>query len=245
MQKFLYLIRYSQLLMRNGLFRELLKNVWGKFFGSVVYVGLTLEIESFSSSILSRMVLFERLIEKGDYVLLTSILSDRTLDRLERHEAARRLVMLETDLKTCYVVEDAERNVRFLQWLVPAAENEKLQMYFGDWYPMLAPDEGLMESAYVFPKYRGTGVLAYAVKRILDVASRSGMKRIVTMIPSWNSNSLASFLKLGFQPHQIRVERRCFGLRWRRTILLTSTMDEQIIKKFLPQSLSFMLFKAK
>jgi GNAT superfamily N-acetyltransferase len=245
MQKFLYFFRYSQFLISYGLYRELLKHAWDKFFGRVLYIGITMEIESFESPIFSRMSLFERPIEKGDHILLTSVLSDRALQRNERHEAARRLAMLEIDLKTCYVVEDINRNVRFLQWLIPYTENEKLQMFFGDWYPLLSPDEGLMESVYVFPKYRGTGILACAEKRIVDVASRSGMKRIKAIIPAWNSNSLASFMRLGFKPYQIKIERKYFGLRWRRIIPFTSSMNEQIIKMYLPHAIASLLFKAK
>jgi RimJ/RimL family protein N-acetyltransferase len=191
------------------------------------------------------MVLVARPIEERDHLLLSSILSDRTLHGNERLEAARRLAMLRTNLKTCYVVEDAERNVRFLQWLVLSSENEKLRLFFGDWYPMLSTDEGLMESVYVFPQYRGTGMLASAVKIILDVAVRSRIKRIVAMIPSWNSNSLKSFMKMGFKVYQVRIERRFFFFHRRRTIPLNSTMDEQVLRMILPPLTANILLKMK
>jgi len=245
MQKFLYLVRYSQLLIRSGLHRELLKNIWRKLFCKFIYINLTLEVGSFQNSISSRVALNERPIKKKDYVFLTSILLDRTLNRSERHEAARRIAMLKINLNTCYVVEDTKHNVRFLQWLVPASENEKLQKYYGDWYPKLAADEGLMESVYVFPKYRGTGILPCAVRNIVGVAFVSGIKRIVTLVPSWNINSLSSFMRMGFKPYQVRIERRCFGFHRRKTVLLTSTMDEQNIRKLLPYSIASMIFMAK
>ena len=203
MQKFLNHIRYIQLFLANGLYGELLVSVWGRFFSKVVYIDVSLDCRGYQGIGSSRVNLTARPIKENDFAILKSIISSSALPSSERREAVPRLAMLAAGIKTCYVVEDSDGNIRFLQWLVLPAENENLRAHYGDQYPTLSASEGLMEFGYVFPKYRGTGVLAPAFGKIVDIASQSGVKSILGMISEQNVNSLASFLRLGFKPYQI------------------------------------------
>ena len=237
-----HFVHSFSVLLQNRLYRELFVQSWQRLFGTVVYVRLRLDVDALRLEGRGRMTLAVRPIEKRDYQALSSILSDRSMTRHERHEAARRLVMLEAEINTCYVIEDIQGNIRFLQWLILPAENEKLRRTYGDWYPTLAADEGLVESAYVFPRYRGTGILPCGVVRIVEVALAQGAQHILTIVPVWNVNSLKSFVRMGFCPYQVRCERRFFGFHRQRIINLSLNPREPVPDVHLPDEVSRILF---
>ena len=237
MWKILNLIKYVQLFLSNGLFLILLKSGFGKFFGRSVYIDVSLDVKKFRPVGSSRVNLTARPIQENDFAILNSILSDSARPSLEKLEVVRRLAMLAAGIKTYYVVEDSEGKVRFLQWLMLPSENENLRVHYVDWYPTLSASDALMESGYVLPQYRGTGFLAVAFGKIIDIASQSGVKSILGMIPEENVNSLASYMRLGFEPYRLRVEKRFFGRRERSTVALSLTDDEDRLKELLPPTI--------
>jgi hypothetical protein len=133
-----------------------------------------------------------------------------------RRDAVARLFMLRAGIQTCYVVEESSGKACFLQWLIPFSENDKLHQVYGCWYPDLHPGEAMIEHAYMLPKYRGCGILPCATAQVLECAREAGVRRIVTIIPTWNINSLNSFMRLGFAPEVHRSDRKFFGIRWRQ-----------------------------
>ena len=175
--------------------------------------------------------------------LLLSVASDESQPASERCDAARLLTMMMNDVKTCYVVEDCAGNARFLQWLILPDGNDHLHRRFRDWYPVLHFDEALMEFAYVFPKYRGTGVLPYAVELILEKAPRDVIKNIITLIPTHNRNSLRSFINMGFVPQQVRIDTRRFGIPHRSIFSLQSPDQVSALRQRLPESVMHILMK--
>jgi hypothetical protein len=82
-----------------------------------------------------------------------------------------------------------------------------------------------MENAYVFPVYRGTGVLVPAVGALVEAARAAGVARILTSIPAANMNSLMSFARMGFTPLRVRLEKRRFGMGARRVLPVSSCND--------------------
>jgi GNAT superfamily N-acetyltransferase len=232
--RILTLIRYVRLLLANGLIVPLVKSTWDKLFGSVVYADVSLDPREFRRMGPARADLVVRPAGDADIGLLRRIMTDGSLPASERFEAVRRLAMLSAGIQTCYVVRDGDGNVCFLQWLVDASQNEALRAHYGDWYPVLSPGEALMESAYVFPAYRRTGILPAAVGAIIDRARESGVERVLGMISVSNKNSWASFMRLGFVPERIRLERTIFGHRRRTSSPFSVAEDEQALRAILP-----------
>ncbi len=236
MNELAYLFKSFRLLLRGGLTRELVKKTWGQLFGSVADVGLSLELSS-KPELRSRWAdLHARPFGNGDEIHLSALLADRALPAEEKIEVIRRMSMLATDLKTCYVVDGPDGNPRFLQWLILSGESENLSRISHNWYPSLENGEALMEFAYVFPKYRGTGMLPSGVMKVLEIASSLGVVRIKTPIPATNTNSLASFMRLGFRPYELHVERRVFGFRIKRIRSLPPGMDLPGVRRILDES---------
>ncbi len=236
MNELAYLFRSYRLLIRGGLIRELVRKTWGQLFGRVTNVGMTLEMAS-KPEVQDRCSnVHARPFGKSDEVHLSAVLADKALPVEERIEVIRRLAMLATDLKTCYVIDGADGNPRFLQWLILRGEYESLSRINHNWYPSLDSGEALMEYAYVFPKYRGTGILPSGVMKVLDVASSLGVVRIKTPIPAENANSLASFMRLGFKPYVLHIERRAFGFRLTKSRTLPPGIDLPGLRSILAEA---------
>ncbi len=203
-------------LLRNGDIVNLVRMCWETLFGKASLVLLRLDLTSFCTEHLQRFSLHARPLEPNDLPVFFNS-SDHGLTAREQRQVLQRLFTLQAGIKTCYVVEDSHGNAIFLQWLIPPSENEALRNRYGEWYPLIAPDEAMIEHAYVLPKYRGTGLLPCAAARVLEIARESGVRSVVTFIPTWNKNSLQSFMNMGFRPYQYRMDRKVFGVRVRRT----------------------------
>lgn len=202
-------------LLRHGNVGLLAQLGWETFFGVAHMVLLKLDLASFRSEHLHRYSLAARPVGPEDHSFFFDLSKQEYTGR-ERIDAARRLFTLNAGIKTCYVVQDSSGNPRFLQWLIPSSENEKLHKVYGDWYPEIGTDEAMIEHAYVLPEYRGNGLLPCAVAQVLEIARESGARRAVTCIPTWNENSLQSFKRMGFVPFVRRTDRKFFGIRYRR-----------------------------
>ena len=225
MQNVEHVTQSTRLMLRHGLMKEFLVQSGQKVFGAHVYVDAVLDVGAFKPVLRYPVPLHVRAVTAPEDPSLYAVVSDRTLGSAERHEASRRMAMLATGIRTCYASVDDAGNVRVMQWLIPAGENEAMRHLYGDWFPWLAADEALMENAYVFPKYRGTGVLSVALSKLVEIARGAGVARIRTGIPGTNVNSLMSFSRMGFRPERVRVEKRRFGVAARSVVAVTSCND--------------------
>ena len=220
-----HVTRSFRLMLTHGLWKELLQQSWQKVFSTRVYVDAVLDVGTYKPAGRYPVPLSVRAIGAADGSLLQAVLSDRTLASEERHEASRRVNMLATGIRTCFAVCDDSGNVRVLQWLILADENETVRRIYADWYPWLADDEALMEHAYVFPPYRGTGVLSCAVDRIVEVARASGVAHILTSIPGSKFSCVLSCASSTSRPLRIRLEPSRFGAATRTVLAVGSCND--------------------
>src|SRR5713101_1306927 len=56
--------------------------------------------------------------------------------------------LLQSGIRTCHVAIDGGAQPCYMQWLIPASENDRVRAFFGNLYPRLRPDEALLEGAY-------------------------------------------------------------------------------------------------
>ncbi len=221
-----------RLMLTHGLWKELVAQIRQKGFSTHVYVDAVLDVGTFAGPGRFRVPLVAHPVAGPEEPTLSAVLADRSMPSHERHEASRRLTMLATGVRTCYAIADAGGIVRVVQWLILPDQNGAVRRIYGDWYPSLAADEALMENAYVFPKYRGTGVLSSAVESLVEIARAAGVTRIHTSIPVTNTNSFMSFARMGFVPRRIRVERRRFGVPVREVLPVSSCTDLRSFAQF-------------
>jgi GNAT superfamily N-acetyltransferase len=130
--------------------------------------------------------------------------ADEALSRL----AQRRLVG--SGLRVCYVAIATDGKPCYMQWAIPATENERMRAVFGNLYPQLGPDEALLEGAYTPTAYRGKGIMGAAMAQVAERAADFGARWVITFVDERNSASVKGCVRAGFVPYLKRHEK----FRW-------------------------------
>ena len=125
--------------------------------------------------------------------------------------AQRRL--LASGLQTCYVAVSADGRVSYMQWLIPASENARVRSVFGNLYPVLAPDEALLEGAYTPDAFRGKGIMGAAMSEVAERARDYGARWVITFVDAGNEPSIKGSMRAGFQTYLKRHEKFRFFYR--------------------------------
>ncbi len=157
------------------------------------------------------------------------------LPRAEQRVMAARLAHVVEDIPTCYVAVDIRNDIPcFVQWLMGAEQNDKIQRFFKGRFPRLRNDEALLENAYTPPAYRGKGIMPAAMAMIAERAHEMRCRYVITFVARENVPSLKGCTKAGFLPYLIRHDTRIlFHLFKRRRFELlpdgfTLSSDKQI-----------------
>jgi len=122
-------------------------------------------------------------------------------------EQAERLSFLREGIPTCYVAVTQDGKPCFMQWLMSSEDNDKIQLRFNHGFPLLAPDEALVEKCFTPEAYRGLGIMSYAMALIAKKAERLNARRVITFVEVNNIASLKGCKKSGFVPYIIRDDR--------------------------------------
>jgi len=125
----------------------------------------------------------------------------------EKKELVRRLEHLNADIPTCYVAVSDDGTPAYVQWLMGATLNDRIQSYFNGIFPVLAPDEALLENAFTLEAFRGKGIMPAAMARIAEKGSQIGARWVITFVEESNVPSLKGCKRSGFEPYMFRHER--------------------------------------
>jgi GNAT superfamily N-acetyltransferase len=129
---------------------------------------------------------------------------------LPADEAFSRLVqrrLLRSGLQTCYVAIAPDGRPCYMQWIIPASENDRVRAVFGNLYPRLGPEEALLEGAYTFDAYRGKGIMGAAMAQVAEQAARFGGRWLITFVDERNPASVKGCVRAGFAPYLKRHEK--------------------------------------
>jgi GNAT superfamily N-acetyltransferase len=124
----------------------------------------------------------------------------------ELKDQARRSLLIKAEFSRCFVAADPDNMPCYMQWLIGPEENEKLQVYFKGGFPLLGPDEVLLEGAYTPPQYRGLGIMSRAMLQISDKGKELGAKRAITFVHVSNTAALLGCNRAGFYEFLIRED---------------------------------------
>ena len=124
----------------------------------------------------------------------------------ELKDQARRSLLIKAEFSRCFVAADPDNRPCYMQWLIGPEENEKLQDYFKGGFPLLGPDEVLLEGAYTPPQYRGLGIMSRAMLQISDKGKELGAKRAITFVHVNNKAALLGCNRAGFHEYLIRED---------------------------------------
>jgi RimJ/RimL family protein N-acetyltransferase len=117
----------------------------------------------------------------------------------------RRKRLHERGVRTMHVaIADGGAPV-YVQWLITRPDQDLLAQYGSEFWPPLAEDEVLLEFAYTFTAFRGRGVMADAMSRLLSVGAALGARSALTYVRSDNVPSLRGCHKVGFRLDHVRT----------------------------------------
>lgn len=122
-------------------------------------------------------------------------------------ELESRLEHIYAAIPTCYVAVSEDDIPTYIQWLMGSQENERIQAYFNGIFPILSPDEALLENAFTLREFRGKGIMAAAMARIAEQGSGIGARSVITFVDVNNIASLKGCRRAGFHPYTLRHER--------------------------------------
>jgi RimJ/RimL family protein N-acetyltransferase len=112
--------------------------------------------------------------------------------------------LFEAGIPRCYVAIDQNGVPCYAQWLMSSADNDRIQEFFGGVFPILAPDEALLEGAFTPESHRGQGIMPRAMALIAERASDFGARYVITFVGEGNIPSLKGCQRSGFAPYRIR-----------------------------------------
>jgi GNAT superfamily N-acetyltransferase len=118
-----------------------------------------------------------------------------------------RLNFIEVGIGTCFVGVTESDEPCYMQWLMPARDNAQIQKYFRGIFPILKPDEALLEYAFTPERWQGQGIMPAAMAQITEKARDFGARRVITFVDSSNVPALKGCRKAGFVPCLTRIDR--------------------------------------
>lgn len=126
----------------------------------------------------------------------------------EFKENMSRKLLLNSEIKQCYVAVDENDKVLYMQWLINHKENDKLQEVYRGGFAKMNVTEMLLEGAYTLKSARGKRIMSEAMATISSIGKSKGAKYLITYVKSDNIPSLKGCQKSGYRPYKLRKDRR-------------------------------------
>jgi RimJ/RimL family protein N-acetyltransferase len=196
-------LRATVELMRGGQIDTLVAKVRQRLYSDAHAFGLKRDLQIPFEAPAARVPLTVRRLRDSDVVELLEQ-GDPDEDAAERAARAR---MLRAGFPNCHVASTEGDRPCYMQWLLGHEDNERIQRYFGDAFPILEPDTALLEGAYTPAAHRGKGIMPAAMAQIAERARELGARYVVTFVATDNIPSLKGCERAGFQPYTVRTER--------------------------------------
>lgn len=128
-------------------------------------------------------------------------------------ELLLRVALCEDAVPGLHVAHGPDGRPAYAQWLVGAAEQDRLAAHAPGRYERLADDEVLLEGAYTFDAFRRQGLMADGMWQLLAAAREAGARAALTYVADDNVPSLRGCATAGFRLDHVRVSVRRFGRR--------------------------------
>lgn len=123
------------------------------------------------------------------------------------YDRMNRVEFVAAGIPTGYVAVTSDGRPCYMQFLIGPEENAGIQAHFQGLFPLLGPDEALLEHAFTLESFQGMGIMPSAMARIAEMAQGFGARWVVTFVAQGNIAALKGCQRAGFSPHLMRHER--------------------------------------
>jgi len=127
----------------------------------------------------------------------------------------RRYVVSSMGIDNCYVADEPGVGPCFMQYLFFHADNDLIQSVFPQLYPVLSPDEAMVEFLYVAPEARRAGFATECMSQVADEARRGGASSVISFVRPNSKGAIKVCERVGFRFDSVRRLRYRF---FRQTI---------------------------
>ena len=186
--------RTLPLLIAKGETLNVARKVWGRIYSEKTWYVLRREPGIPFIPPQSKIPIRVRPVEKSDYPAI-----------IEEHPA--RIPALEAGLATCYIAENSDGEICYMQWLIDSGQNDLIMKNFKGMCSPLKGGEMMLEWAYTFKKFRGFGIMAPAMSAISEQGAARGATSLITFVEHDNLPSLKGCRSAGYRPYKIRRDR--------------------------------------
>lgn len=184
----------------------LMHEVRRRFHSDWLYYGLRRELAEPFEAPPAKIPLTIRPLRKSDLPVLLGTDSE-TMSERGPYVRVHRLNFSQESIGQCYVAATDGDEPCYMQWLMPATENERIHQYFHGTFPTLAADEAMLEYAFTREGYQGKGIMPAAMARIAEKATSLGARRVITFVDHENLPALKGCQRSGFRPYLVRNDR--------------------------------------
>ncbi len=134
-----------------------------------------------------------------------------------------RKIFYDYGLTNCYLARTMTNNQPcYIQWMVSSQDMRQSKGKVRECYPLIAPNEVMLEHAYTFKKYRGQGLMSSVMVKLADIAKAQGYQQMISYVERDNMASLKGCEKAGFHKYGLWQEGRILFLNHRKISDLVS-----------------------
>ena len=155
---------------------------------------------------------------------------------LEYGQALRRVLVCRAGIRGLHVAFDEDGSPMYAQWLLGAAERERLRARLAGPWRGLRPDEAIVEFAYTFRAHRGKGVMAAGMGALVEIGAQRGAARVFTYVRPDNVPSLRGCAKVGFLPSAVVSTSFRFGFHRVRFVKVDDETSAQWASAVAPRA---------
>jgi GNAT superfamily N-acetyltransferase len=178
---------------------------WNRMYSNHTSIGFRRDLTVLFAAPLAFQPLEVRPLERGDDLSCLEARAPELTD-VQVFERLTQRRIVESGLRTCYIAMSSDGMPCYMQWLILAGENDRVQTAFGNLYPRLESDEALLEGAYTPEAYRGKGIMANAMAQIAARAADAGVRWVITFVDEAYAPAQKGCARAGFRPYVRRVE---------------------------------------
>lgn len=186
--------------------RLCLDEIRRRFFSTKIFCCFRRDLKEPLPSGIKNDELLIRKARQSDIVQLIDLESGN-IDNDEFKERLIRQMMFKADINTCLVATNEKDAPLHIYWLISSEANEQNQVFFNGGFPLLKENELLIEGLYTNIAHRGKGVMSSVLFKTLEKGAEMGARWAIAFVRSSNFTSIKAFLKAGFTPFMIRVDK--------------------------------------
>jgi len=198
MSKILNKIKVFFYLLKSGKYKDILTILKRRIYSDEKFYLVRKDISNIDNEEKpkSRIDISLRPYEDADHIHFENLIED---DRL-----------LAANIPTCYVAVTKDDIPCFRAWLMEPKDNDKIQAFFVYNFPILKPDEFIIERVQTVEAYRGLYLIVTVNNLLLQKAKELGYRWLFGCIKADNYPSLKGASRSGIYPYKLSITKYRF-----------------------------------